>query len=297
VATCNRRDAVSLAIVVGTAAAGPKPGRISFIPKLGCVSRRAPITSSYRNDGFREHIRRIYTDIHAKALAEDSWHTHSSRVLGGLIATCVAESDVVLNVGAGGIDYGVRANVVNVDFVYTALCGLSGGVAGDLHSLPFADHVVDMVICVGSVLNYVSLVEAVSEMTRVCRPGGRLLLEYERSEAAIFRYEKAYKKPVARVRTAYRDATHFFWVYSDAYFDSIVRAANLTILQTGSFHVLSAIAAGVGVGADAAAKFAAADTLLPCVGRFAANRWLVAAMPSTSASDVMPPRSRRTDGR
>jgi len=41
VATCNRRDAVTLAHEAAGSAGGPKPGRISFTPKL--AARRQAI--------------------------------------------------------------------------------------------------------------------------------------------------------------------------------------------------------------------------------------------------------------
>jgi hypothetical protein len=45
-AICNRRDAVALALKVGSSAAGPKPGRTSFSVKLGCGLRARMVHAS-----------------------------------------------------------------------------------------------------------------------------------------------------------------------------------------------------------------------------------------------------------
>ena len=188
----------------------------------------------------------------------------------------------MLNAGAGGMDYGISTTVVHVDFVYDALRGLRFGITGDLHALPLSTHSVDAVVCVGSVLNYVSLAEAISEISRVCRPGGLLLLEYERSESPIFRGSAAYKMPVGQIRAEYRQAVHSMWVYSDRYVDTIIDAANLVILESGWFHGTSAIAAGHGLRTSIAARLATFDRLFKFMRQFAANRWLLATTPLNS---------------
>lgn len=47
---------------------------------------------------------------------------------------------------------------------------------GDAHNLPFADESFDSVVCTFSLCNIPDLPQAVSEMKRVLRPGGRLIL-------------------------------------------------------------------------------------------------------------------------
>jgi MPBQ/MSBQ methyltransferase len=54
-------------------------------------------------------------------------------------------------------------------------------VCGDLGRLPYGEATFDAVVCAGSTLDFVDEPgQAVAEISRVMRPGARLLLEYER---------------------------------------------------------------------------------------------------------------------
>jgi ubiquinone/menaquinone biosynthesis C-methylase UbiE len=47
---------------------------------------------------------------------------------------------------------------------------------GDAHDLPFADGTFDTVVCTYSLCSVTDVARAISEMKRVLRPGGRLIL-------------------------------------------------------------------------------------------------------------------------
>jgi SAM-dependent methyltransferase len=54
-------------------------------------------------------------------------------------------------------------------------------VQGDLAALPYADGQFDAVVCAGSTLDFVEdRARALGEISRVMRPGARLVIEYER---------------------------------------------------------------------------------------------------------------------
>lgn len=91
----------------------------------------------------------------------------------------------VLNAGAGSQLYDwMPDQAVNLDRFAEQVCQLPNPVVAELEALPFEAAAFDLVVCVGPVLNYTSALEAISEMCRVLRPGGRLILHYESSDSA-----------------------------------------------------------------------------------------------------------------
>ena len=102
----------------------------------------------------------------------------------------------------------------------TALDGVRDGqgrdielVEGDIHAIPFRDGSFDAVVCTYALCSVADDSLAISEMRRVLRPGGRLLLvDHVRSTAPpVYWLQKAYERLPRRNRGEYmtrRPAVH-----------------------------------------------------------------------------------------
>lgn len=117
-------------------------------------------------------------------------------------AAKVARGDAVLDVACGTGDV-VRAferdstagSVVGADFSTQMLAGaqhrstpIASWCQADAQSLPFADGSFDVVSCAFGVRNFQDLSRGFSEMHRVLRPGGRIvILEFTRPENRLVR--------------------------------------------------------------------------------------------------------------
>ena len=60
-----------------------------------------------------------------------------------------------------------------------------------IEKIPLNDNTIDIIICVGSILNYVDSFKAIKEFNRVLTLNG-LLLEFEHSNSAGFLFTRNY---------------------------------------------------------------------------------------------------------
>lgn len=129
---------------------------------------------------------------------------------------------------------------------------------GDAHDLPFGNGSFDFIVCVGSVVNYVSLNEVAAEFARVLRPLGTLLVEYERMTP----FPRLRPADVTPHEVTYRGQRHICWLYSDTYVESVFRSVGFRVRTRRSFHVASNLLARLNVPSQVAAAAAFADTFL-----------------------------------
>lgn len=87
-------------------------------------------------------------------------------------------------------------------------------VVGNIEEMPFNNESFDIVICVGSVLNYCDSLKAINELSRVLRKNGTLILEFENSYSFEYRDTSSYKSNLGIITTSYFDTPHKMWVYS-----------------------------------------------------------------------------------
>jgi hypothetical protein len=144
---------------------------------------------------------------------------------------------LALNVGSGGATYGLSANLLCLDIDIRAVAKFASAVVADAHQMPVRSGAVDVCICVGSVLNYVSLFEVLSELARTLTPNGTLIVEYERSEAYITSSQQ--RHAIMPRSVTYRGEEHVCWFYSDSYVDAAITAVGLRIDERRYFHIAS----------------------------------------------------------
>ena len=116
-------------------------------------------------------------------------------------------------------------------------------------------------VCVGSVINYCDAVSAISELARVLRPKGKLILEFENSYSFEYLGTKAYSAIADIITTQYQGKTHRNWIYSPKYIISILKQNGLSIDTKTYFHILSTLSLHFGNNEDHAASFAKYDRI------------------------------------
>lgn len=186
----------------------------------------------------------------------------------------VSPSSYVLNAGSAGNTYGLPYRFHHVDIAEKRLVGLGNATVASIENLPFADNIFDGCICVGSVINYCSAMTAISELLRVIKPGGMLILEFESSNSYEYRYSDIYGKASSTVSVNYGQPNHQQWVYSFQYIKSICVACGTKAEAARYFHIISAYKLGSGLDENAAAEYARYDALvskLPYIRQHASN--------------------------
>ena len=94
------------------------------------------------------------------------------------------KTDIVLNAGCGKTTYKTCATIIYMDIIEEYISSFENHIVGSIEKIPLQDSSVDCVICVGSVINYADIQKAMSEFSRILKPNGILILEFERSNSA-----------------------------------------------------------------------------------------------------------------
>lgn len=129
----------------------------------------------------RRSARRLYGSTRSNWPEYDGWNDHKHRQTEQFIlrtgSQLLQRCKQALDAGAGNSVYSwMPSTCVSLDRHKIQVVRKPNAVVGDIERLPFHDNAFDLVICIGSVLNYVSAAEALNEIARVTAPAGRLYL-------------------------------------------------------------------------------------------------------------------------
>jgi hypothetical protein len=116
------------------------------------------------------------------------------------------------------------------------------------------DSSLELAVCVGSVVNYTSLGETVSELWRVLKPGGMLIVEYERFRAVTGR-----SVAIVPNEVNYCGTRHVCWSYTDDYMIGTLFSFGFKLVAKREFHILSKLLVIAGVPSGLAALAAPFD--------------------------------------
>ena len=176
----------------------------------------------------------------------------------------------MLDVGAGrdGYDW-IPESAVRLDRFACQVERYSLPVAGEVENLPFVDGSFDTTICVGSVINYASAIEAVAELLRVTKRGGFLILHFETSTSFEHVGTNRWGVSAAPLDTLNSSRADHIWVYSPNFIRASIRANGGRIQKAVAFHILSSLGLRLGWSQDRASQFARLDAFLPFLGKFA----------------------------
>lgn len=220
-----------------------------------------PIESSYL-----ARIRKKYNDIGEIWDQADRWHDWSKRQIDQAMTAVLAEfqetatsSDLIVDVGSGGNAYRSSAcRCVDVDIAEARLKDCELGVCASAELLPLAANISNLTICVGPVVNYCSLEEALQEFGRIAKPDSWLVLHVELSNSWEFFGKRSYRADAAFVSTFYKGVEQY-WVYSDNFVRRSLRSFGFEIVRVHYFHILSSLLFRLTNSANFSARLARAD--------------------------------------
>ncbi len=189
------------------------------------------------------------------------------KITGNIINTFVYEqidkidnkNIVILNAGSGGVSYYTKGKIINLDIVEENIKEYENHIVSSITCIPLKNNSVDMIICVGSVINYADIILSIKEFYRILKDNGMLILEFERSNSADFLFTKNYGKKQFLHTYIYNNQKHPMIIYSEKYVKSILKANNFKILKKKRFHNLSSLFTKLKVREDISLKFGKLD--------------------------------------
>lgn len=175
--------------------------------------------------------------------SQDKWHKRTYRAIHEFIQKHIAKLAVaqgdILNAGSAGNPYGLPEDKMqHLDIADEKISHLSNAKVGSIEKIPFAADSFDLVVCVGSVLNYADPMRAFEEFNRVLRHGGYMIIEFENSNTPELIFTKNFNKKAILVDTFYYGKEKL-WYYSDQWIKELVAGNNLVITKKYKFHFLS----------------------------------------------------------
>lgn len=190
-----------------------------------------------------EDIKKYYDEAPEIWPDSDKWHKKTKEtILDYLSKIKWCNDSYVLNAGSGGSDYGLPYIFHHVDISSNHMESIPLFTCANIEHLPFDDQTFDNCICVGSVLNYCDAVAALSELSRVLKVGGDLILEYENSWGFRYRQTKNFGVSAGVVTIDFRNTAHTQWIYSEKYITSLCKQFGFKLIHKKMFHIISSLA-------------------------------------------------------
>lgn len=217
-----------------------------------------------------KHIESAATENYGKSEPwpdNDIWHFHTYNILHEYVqdklnVLNLDNTQIVLNAGCGRTTYETQATIVYMDIIKEYINMFENYIVGSVENIPLSDNSVDCVICVGSVINYVDIQKTLLEFSRILKPNGVLILEYERSNSAEFLFTKNYAKTVFVQKYNYNDQTHYLWMYNERFVLHLAKFYNFICKGKYRYHNISSLLFRFGVSEERAAKFSKFDNVI-----------------------------------
>jgi SAM-dependent methyltransferase len=169
-----------------------------------------------------------------------------------------------LNAGAGSHRYAwIPADAIALDRFPKQLAGVENAVVGDVEKMPFPNDAFDLVICIGSVLNYLSATVALMEIGRVTKPGGALLLHFETSNSLEHFGSRRWRADAVPFRTVNNGKPDLIWVYSQDFMYRTLQRVGFRIEARRGFNMWSAAMLRLGLPQRWSARMQPLDHWIP----------------------------------
>lgn len=196
------------------------------------------------NQTYNNAITNFYNKLEDVWPRNDKWHMHTHNVIYDFVYQKVtgydlSKNQLILNAGSGGATYDLPYEMYHLDITDTQIKQFPHWVVGSVDKLPFEDNTFDVCICVGTVINYCNPKKSIKELSRVLKPNGKLILEFENSHSIEFLFSKGFGKKVGIVTSKYFGQKHTYQVFSYEYIRYLLKKNHLKINEEKRFHILS----------------------------------------------------------
>lgn len=195
----------------------------------------------------------------------DTWHHYTYSLEKHIVEKWLEKYSTnnmrILNAGSGGTEYKTKGHMIHLDIIEKYICDHNDYIVGSIENIDLPDNAVDGIICVGSVLNYCDAQRAIAEFSRILKPQGFYIVEFERSNSAEFLWTSEHGKYIFYKEYSYNEQIHPLWLYSEKHIRDILSRYNLHVEKCKRVHSLSTFLNRLGVSEEKAAPYANLDPL------------------------------------
>ena len=195
----------------------------------------------------------------------DEWHSKTFQAINNIVNKELAKFDnenaIILNAGSGGTNYNHKGRFIHLDIIESYINKYPNYIVASIDNIPLESDSVDIIICVGSVINYADCQKSLKEFSRVLKANGILILEFERSNSGEFLFTGNHNKQVFSNSYIYNNQKHILWMYNEKHVIKIMRCNNLKTIRKYRFHTFSTLLYRLGLSEKSAAKYIKADKI------------------------------------
>ncbi len=199
------------------------------------------------NEKDESQVANQYNGIETIWDKDDKWHWYTKEQIRKFIKKCLPNQKlkdgfIIFNAGSGGNNYSIPDDyMIHLDIADRKIKEKKRYIVGSIKNIDMKDNSVDMIICVGSVLNYCSSATmAIKEFGRILKPGGSIILEYETTNSYEYKGTSSYQKSVVyNVETFYGGKAELLNMYSQNYINTILQFNGFKTKKTKRFHIFS----------------------------------------------------------
>lgn len=214
----------------------------------------------------QDDISRIATENYASASPwpnNDVWHNHTfiseKKTVEAWLSKVATPNTIILNAGSGGMDYETKGTIIHLDIIESYIKTYKHHIVGSVEHIDLPCQSIDGIICVGSVLNYADAQRAIAEFSRILKPNGFFIIEFERSNSAEFLLTKNYGKMIFSKEYNYNNQSHLLWLYSEKHIRNILQTYYLKVCKSKHIHTLSSLIYRLGISESKAAPLSRLD--------------------------------------
>lgn len=194
---------------------------------------------------------------------KDLWHKHTylaeKKIVEDWLSWAAFSNMTILNAGSGGTEYKTDGTLIHLDIVESYVRKYEHHIVGSVEKIDLPCESVDGIVCVGSVLNYADAQRAIAEFSRILKPNGFLILEFERSNSAEFLATKKHGNMIFPKEYHYNNQIHLLWLYSEKHIRKILCRYHLKVRRCKRIHILSSLVNRLGVSEAVAAPLSRFD--------------------------------------
>lgn len=173
---------------------------------------------------------------------KDKWHLWTKKMIDAFVRKNAIhiENKKILNAGSAGYSYELdEQNILHVDIAKDRISHLSNSLVADIQSIPLPSEEFDLIICVGSVINYCDPILVIKEFERLIKGKGKIILEFENSHTFELLGKNGFNKKATFVKSFYNGSPESIWFFSEEYIRSLAQLSEFSVSSVNRCHIIS----------------------------------------------------------
>ena len=225
-------------------------------------------------------VSKTYNTINKIWDINDKWHWVTHQMIKSFISESLKNIPnsylfKVLNAGSAGNNYElIETNTIHLDIAKNKIADLTNAILSSIEDIPVRNESFDLIVCVGSVINYCDPIRVFQEFNRLLKSPGYIILEFETSRTLELFGKKDFNKNLVLTDTFYNGGTERLWYYSEKFIKEIALNNDLRVLAEDRCHIISPLVYRMLKDEIIAARFAKYDKIflkVPVINTMASN--------------------------